>query len=88
MSISLEIVAEKYLVAKKLSAGTRKEYRSTVTKWLAWGQGGDVDRMERHHIRDFLDWVHDTLRSRVCLSIRRELTTSLNSDDIFDRTRS
>jgi hypothetical protein len=39
MSISLEKVAEKYLVAKKLSAGTRKEYRSTVTKWLTWGQG-------------------------------------------------
>jgi len=59
MSISLEKVAEKYLVAKKLSAGTRKEYRSTVTKWLAWGQGVDVDQIERHHIRDFLDWVHD-----------------------------
>jgi hypothetical protein len=39
MSISLEGVAEKYLVAKKLSEGTRKEYRSTVTKWLSWGQG-------------------------------------------------
>ncbi len=35
MSISLEKTAEKYLVAKKLSAGTRKEYRSTVTKWLS-----------------------------------------------------
>jgi hypothetical protein len=54
MSISLEKVAEKYLVAKKLSAGTRKEYRSTVTKWLSWGQGVDVDRIERRHIRDFL----------------------------------
>ena len=59
MSISLEKVAEKYLVARKLSDGTRKEYRSTVTKWLAWGQGGDVDQIERYHIRDFLDWVHD-----------------------------
>ena len=47
MSISLEKVAEKYLVAKKLSAGTRKEYRSTVTKWLTWGQGVDIDRIER-----------------------------------------
>ena len=57
MSISLERVAEKYLVAKKLSEGTRKEYRSTVTKWLSWGHGVDVDQIERHHIRDFLDWV-------------------------------
>ncbi|HEX5104975.1 MAG TPA: phage integrase N-terminal SAM-like domain-containing protein, partial [Pirellulaceae bacterium] len=59
MSISLEKVAEKYLVAKKLSTGTQKEYRSTVTKWLAWGQGVDVDQIDRRHIRDYLDWVHD-----------------------------
>ena len=26
---------------------------------LTWGQGVDVDQIERHHIRDFLDWVHD-----------------------------
>ena len=45
--------------AKKLSAGTRKEYPLTVTKWLSWGQGVDVDRIERRHIRDFLDWVHE-----------------------------
>ncbi len=36
MSISLEKVAEEYLVAKKLSAGTHKEYRSTVGKWTAF----------------------------------------------------
>lgn len=59
MSISLEKVAEKYLVAKKLAAGTRKEYRSTVTKWLSWGKGGNVDQIERSHIRDFLDWFHE-----------------------------
>jgi hypothetical protein len=59
MAISLENVAEKYLVAKKLSAGTRKEYRATVTKWMAWGKGVDVDQLERHHLREFLDWVHE-----------------------------
>ena len=63
MSISLEKVTAKYLVAKKLSTGTRKEYRSTVTKWLTWGQVVDVDQIERHHIRDFLDWVHDKASS-------------------------
>jgi hypothetical protein len=31
MFISLEKVAEKYLTAKKLSAGTQKEYRSSIT---------------------------------------------------------
>jgi hypothetical protein len=59
MAISVEKVAEKYLVAKKLSAGTRKEYRATVTKWMAWGKGVDVDQLERHHLREFLDWVHE-----------------------------
>lgn len=57
MTISFETVAIKYLSSKKLSGGTRKEYKSTVTKWLAWGKGVNVDQMERSHIRDFLDWV-------------------------------
>ena len=63
MSISLEKVAEKYLAAKKLSSGTCKEYRATVTKWIAWGKGVDVDQIERTHIREFLDWVHEKAAS-------------------------
>ena len=35
MSHSFESVAAKYLAAKKLSSGTCKEYRGTVTKWTA-----------------------------------------------------
>ena len=58
MSSSLERVAEDYLVAKKLSDRPRKEYRSTATKWLSWGQGVNVDQIERQHIREFLDGVH------------------------------
>lgn len=57
MSISLETVSAKYLTAKKLSGGTRKEYKSTITKWVAWGKGVDVDKIDRTHIREFLDWV-------------------------------
>jgi hypothetical protein len=38
MTITLENVVVKYLTSKKLSAGTCKEYRSTATKWLAWGK--------------------------------------------------
>lgn len=45
MSISLEAVAAKYLTAKKLSGGTRKEYKSTITRWTAWGNGVDVDEI-------------------------------------------
>jgi hypothetical protein len=59
MSISLEAVSAKYLTAKKLSGGSRKEYKSTITKWTAWGKGVDIDQIERTHIREFLDWVHE-----------------------------
>ena len=43
MSISFEAASAKYLTAKKLSGGTRKEYKSTITKWITWGEGVDVD---------------------------------------------
>ena len=59
MSNSVEAISAKYLTAKKLSGGTRKEYKSTVAKWTAWGNGVDVDQINRSHIRDVLDWVHD-----------------------------
>lgn len=59
MSISLESVATKYLTAKKLSGGTRREYKSTISKWVTWGHGVDVDQIDRSRIRDFLDWVHE-----------------------------
>ena len=55
MSISLEKVAVKYLATKKLSSGTCKEYRATVTKWIAWGKGVGVDQIGRAHLRDFLE---------------------------------
>ena len=59
MSIRLENVVEKYLTAKKLSAGTCKEYRATANKWVAWGKGAGVDQIGRREIREFLDWVHE-----------------------------
>ena len=59
MSNSVETISAKYLTAKRLSGGTRKEYKPTVTKWTAWGNGVNVDEINRSHICDFLDWVHD-----------------------------
>jgi hypothetical protein len=59
MSISLETVVVKYLDARNLSGGTRKEYKSTIAKWLAWEGYVDIDKIERTHIREFLDWVHE-----------------------------
>ena len=55
MSISLEAVSAKYLTADNLSGGSRKEYKSTITKWTVWGNGVDVDQINRSHIREFLD---------------------------------
>lgn len=63
MSVCLEKVAEKYLATKKLSAGTQKEYRATVAKWLSWGKVTDVDQIEKRHLREFLDWVHEKATS-------------------------
>ena len=51
MSNSVEVIAAKYLTKKKLSGVTPKEYKSTVTKWTAWGNGVDVDQINRSHIR-------------------------------------
>lgn len=57
MSNGFESVAVKYLATRKLSSGTCKEHRGTVTKWIAWGKG--VDQIGRVHLRDYLDWVHE-----------------------------
>jgi len=59
MSIKLETVFIHYLKAKKLSGGTRKEYKSTLAKWLAWGKDIEIGSIERTHIREFIDWVHE-----------------------------
>ena len=59
MSISLKNVVEKYLTNKKLASGTCKEYRSTVTKWIACGKGVAVNEIGRADLRDFVDWVYE-----------------------------
>ena len=55
MSISLETVVVTYLDAKKLSGGSWKESKSTIAKRLAWEGHVDIDKIERTHIRKFLD---------------------------------
>ncbi|MCA9190990.1 MAG: phage integrase N-terminal SAM-like domain-containing protein [Planctomycetales bacterium] len=59
MTINLETVFIRYLKAKKLSGGTCKEYKSTLTKWLSWGNGVEVEGIERSHVREFIDWVYE-----------------------------
>ncbi len=55
MSNSVEAISVKYLTTKKLSGGTRKEYKSTFTKWTAWGNGVDVDQINRSHFA--ISWI-------------------------------
>lgn len=51
--------AESYLRAKSLSRGTRNGYRSTLRKWDLWGSGAPIKRLQRRHVREFLDWVYE-----------------------------
>lgn len=63
MTIDLETAVVKYLRAKKLAGGSRREYKATLKKWLAWGQGVSIELLERKHIREFLEWVHEKAAS-------------------------
>jgi len=59
MRTTLDAAAASYLKAKTLSRGTRNEYRSTLRKWDQWGQGVPIQRLQRKHVREFLDWVYE-----------------------------
>src|SRR5262245_62049035 len=59
MRTSFTAAAESYLRAKSLSRGTRNEYRSTLRKWDLWGSGTPIEKLQRKHVRGFLDWVYE-----------------------------
>jgi hypothetical protein len=59
MSTTFKAAVDCYLRAKTLSCGTRNEYFCTLRKWEAWGDGPPIEELQRKHIREFLDWVHD-----------------------------
>ena len=59
MRTTLDAAAASYLRAKSLSRGTRNEYRSTLRKWDLWGLGVPIQRLQRRHVREFLDWVYE-----------------------------
>ena len=59
MRTTFPAAAESYLRSKLLSRGTRNEYRSTLRKWGQWDRGVPIQRLQRGHVREFLDWVYE-----------------------------
>ena len=59
MGKSFESAVASYLKARSLSAATGVEYRSTLSKWSAWGKASQLSSIGRAEVRDFLDWVHE-----------------------------
>jgi hypothetical protein len=59
MPTQLETALTSYFRAGNLAYGTRKEYLATLRKWNAWGGDVSIEKLTRHEIRDFLDWVHE-----------------------------
>jgi Phage integrase, N-terminal SAM-like domain len=59
MRMTFPAAADGYLRAKLLSCGTRNEYRSTLRKWDQWARGVSIEKLQRRHVREFLDWVYE-----------------------------
>lgn len=59
MPTSLKNATKKYLNARNLSLGTRREYQTTITKWQKWKGRVSIERLDRPTIREFLSWVHN-----------------------------
>lgn len=59
MRTTFTAAVDSYLRAKALSRGTRDEYRSTLRKWDEWGRGAPLEKLQRRHVREFLDWVYE-----------------------------
>lgn len=58
METPLPVVVNSYLCAKHLARGTRDECSSTLKKWDLWGVNVPIEKPQRKHIREFLDWVY------------------------------
>jgi len=59
MPTSLKNATKKYVDARNLSLGTRREYQTTITKWQNWKGRVSIERLDRPTIRKFLNWVQD-----------------------------
>jgi integrase len=59
MSTTFESAVAQYLSGSCPARGTRKQYRTTLTKWAQWGGGAAIEDLGRKEIREFLDWVYE-----------------------------
>jgi hypothetical protein len=59
MPTTLKNATKKYVKARDLSLGTRREYQTTIAKWQRWKGRVSIERLDRPTIREFLSWVHD-----------------------------
>lgn len=59
MPVTLRNAVQRYFRSRNPAAGTRAEYKTTLSKWSSWGGGVSVEKLGRQEIREFLDWVYD-----------------------------
>lgn len=59
MPTTLRSVITQYLRVNKRASTTRSEYRTTLKKWSAWGNGVPIEQLGRREVREFLDWVYE-----------------------------
>ena len=59
MSTTLENAVAKYLNSANRACGMRKQFRTTLKKWLRWGSGVAIENLGRKEIRELLDWVYE-----------------------------
>ncbi len=59
MPTTLNEAIVKYLRSGSSARGTRAEYRTTIAKWIEWGNAVPLEQLGRKEIREFLDWVYE-----------------------------
>jgi hypothetical protein len=60
MPTKFPAAVRQYTSSKRLSKGTKDEYKATVRKWLVWDTDVPVEELSRASVREFLDWVYET----------------------------
>jgi integrase len=59
MPTTVRKAVEMYLQARDPAHGTRRAYRTTVKKWLAFDGQVPLEKLDRPTLRKFLSWVHE-----------------------------
>jgi site-specific recombinase XerD len=59
MPTTVRKAVEMYLQARDPAHGTRRAYRTTVKKWLAFDGQVSLEKLDRPTLRKFLSWVYE-----------------------------